>query len=294
MNWFLKWYYWYKNLWDEILFIWVVNYIFQNYKLEKLYVEAWEWKWMNHWINLNIDLFSFDTKKLIVVERDSKLNFSDTLKFFWWWEVFTDQRSFPYDGWNMYLKYFKDIIKKNFVLLGWIWTPRKFTTNLLYKLTLPRAKSIIVREQKSYSICEKYTKNIALYHDFAFDVVKLFLENKSNEENKVLINLNTYINNLESIEKIKSFSKENSDISQFFVPFDMFNDLKLFENIKKELPNIQLYDWTVHPLKNTFEFLSSCRSGIWARLHFLLILHWFGKKVTPLAYQEKINKFFSN
>lgn len=295
MNIFLKWYYWYKNLWDEILFFWVVNYLYNLYSFDIIYVEVNDVCWFENWIQTNKELVAFESDKIKCVDKGYGWDeIKCCLKVFWWWEVLADQRPFPYDGWNMLIKYPFDILKGNFSLLGWIWTPRKFLSKLLYKILLPRADKIVVRENKSFEVANMFTKNVILHNDFAQDIVWMIkkLNLQIEEKNTALININSYIYNPDSVIKIKKFIKENSERELYFIPFDMFDDLEFYEHIKDFCPSLKLYDWTDKKIIDILEFMWWSIWWIWARLHFLLLLHWLGKKTYPLAYQEKINKFF--
>ncbi len=93
MKWFLKCYYWYKNRWDELLFLWIVPYIFKKYKLTKLYIEVWDKKFMTDFVDTNKQFLSKYIYKieLIQIWDEWKYNLKKTLKFFGWWEVLTDE-----------------------------------------------------------------------------------------------------------------------------------------------------------------------------------------------------------
>lgn len=292
MDWFLKWYYWYKNLGDEILLFWVIKYIFDNFDISKLFIQAQDKIWLSSWIDRNKKFLPNGYyRKIVIVEKDFDIKSRNCIKFFWWWEWLTWQRPFPYDWRNLVIKYPKDIFKWNFVLLGWIWKPDKLKMKFLYKFLLPKAKNIIVREKFSYQIAKKYNPNSILYHDFAYDVFKQF-QWKPKSKDYVLVNINTYISNSQTFAEIKRFADNYEN--KYFMPFDMYNDVRLYEKLKSQISDLQYYDWTKKDLMQIFEFMWWAQSWIWARLHFLLILHWFGKSINPLFYQEKIKKFFEN
>lgn len=290
----MKCYYGYKNRWDELLAIWVIQWIFHNCSIEKLYIESWDKNWMKNWIDMNNDLLNKNVmNKIVVVWKDWYKNLESDLKLFLGWgELFTDQRPFPYDGWNYLLKFWKQIWKWNVVMLWWIGKVWKFRTNILYNLTLRQAEKIVVREKTSYELAKKYNKNTELYHDFALDVIDLakneLVERKSDY---ILINVNSHIMKDEkNIEKILNFVKENEWKQIYFFSCDFYDDLKYYDFFCEKIPGMKLYDRTKYSIKETLKFLAGCENAIWTRLHFLLVLKYLGKNFVPIVYQEKIEK----
>lgn len=291
MDWFLKGYYWYKNLWDEVLFFWVVNKIFKEFDVDKLYVEVSDKNRFSQWIDKNRQILEIESTQIILVEK-WYIPHKNQMLFVWGGEFFADQRKFPYDWWNILFKFFKHIIKKKFVLLWWISRPKKFRTKILYRFVLPKADKIILREKHSFDIAMKYNTNSYLYRDFAQDIYEKIKINKKNNWKKVLLNTNPYIYNLKSLEEILHSVKSYKKFEKYFVPFDINEDSKYYSHIKNFLPDLEIYDWTQFSIKEIFEFLSEAKFWIGARLHFLLFLKWSNVDIKPLFYQEKIEKFF--
>lgn len=294
MNWYLKCYYWYKNRWDELLFFGIIKRIFKNYKINNLYVESGNINRMRERIALNkTELGSKLLEKIIIVEKNDYNKLGSNLKLFLWgWELFTDQRPFPYDWWNYLLKFRKYIYKENVVMIWGIGKPRKFITKILYNLTLRKAEKIIVRENTSFKLVQKYNKNTELYHDFALDVMndcKWWI--RIDDWNYIVINVNSHImKSQENINKIMNFINKYKWIQTYFFPCDMCDDLKYFGFWKNKISNLEIYDRTKWTVKKTLNFLAWSRDSIWTRLHFLLVLKYFGKKFEPIVYQEKIQK----
>lgn len=288
----LKWYYWYKNLWDEILFFWVASYIFSNYSIKKLYVEVWDKNWFKKWLSKNSKIYDF-WDKIEIVEY-SQLNFKDiNILFLGWWEVLSDQRKFPYDWRNYLFKYFPYILHKKLVILWWIWTANKFSTRILYNIILNRAFEVVVRDNYSYNIATNYCRKVFLFEDFAVNFIKNLSVNIANKK-LLLINLNSYINNSDSQKTIKDICNDYFENEKYFIPFDYIEDISLFDALKKISKDIKLYEWVNYDLCEILEFMSWAKFWVWARLHFLLILKVFWINVQPLFYQEKIEKFFNN
>lgn len=297
MKLFLKWYYWYKNFWDELLLIWVIKWIFKTYSVDTLHIQAWNEKRLKQWLKNNDRLIKPFDEKIEVVAKDVDIKtIQPDLIIFGGWEVLTDQRSFPYDGWNYLIKYRKYIRWGKSVFLWWVWTPRWLMTKILYNLTLPKAQQIVVREKKSYSTALAYNENVILHRDFAQDVVEYLSTSIKLKEDQdyILINLNSYISNKKSLREIKSFISNYYKHTKYYVPFDIENDMKYYYILKKDIPELELYDWTKNSLEDTLNFFANAEAWIGARLHFLLLLYWFNKRLKPLFYQEKIYKFFDN
>lgn len=301
MYWFLKWYYGYKNLWDEILFFGVLKRIFDNYDINKLFVEVWDVNWFSIWIDRNKNILWSNVTKIELVDKYTSIPYP-TLKFFWGWEVLTDQRSFPHDGWNLLIRYYKDIISWNFILLWWVWTPHKWYSRILYKLILPKARQVVVREKTSQNILLGYTKQVILKEDFAYWIyldrsLKKISRNKRLSKNKsknvLLVNLNPYINDSATKWKISSIIQKMRWYKKVFIPFDIDEDMPMYKQLKQTNPELDLFDWTTYSIDEILEFISQAKEWIWARLHFLLLMNWMGLKVHPLKYQEKIGKFFA-
>lgn len=297
MDWFLKWYYWYKNLWDEILFFWVANYIFSNFDIKNLYVYVQDINWFENWIWLNKRFLDVNIER---IKPTKKSRISNWIYFFWWWEVLSEQRAFPYDWRNLIFRYPTQIFNKNFIILWWIWTPNKFHSKILYNLILRNSKKIIVRENTSFEICKKYNSNCVLLNDFSIDIFDkrksqyIGIDQNTTEKKYILINLNKYIFNKNSVKEIVNFCKKNKELVKYYIPFDLQEDYFLYKHLKEIIDDLILYDWNSYDINNIFKFMNKSEWWIGARLHFLLILKFMNKNIIPLYYQEKIKKFFYN
>lgn len=178
---YLKWYYGYKNMGDELLALGVVNYLFSAYPLEKLYIEVDNVDWFLTRLKRNKKFIWDNLCKLELVPKANKNKtfFLSVLSpkthiFLWGWEVFTPARGWFYWWWNMFILYFWKFFAKKVTLLGGISKPTTNWFNTLYKLTLPYAKDIILRDKASYTYVlstYKRSRKPILYHDFAYDIV---------------------------------------------------------------------------------------------------------------------------
>ena len=180
--------------------------------------------------------------------------------FLWWWEIFAPARGRFYGWWNMLILYFWKFWTKKVTLLGWIWHATSRTFGLLYRLTLPFAQKIILRDQNSYEYLVKsynLTKTAILYHDFAYDVLSdddilcqgLSTSTRGNLVSKtwlhcpyLLVNTNPYVDMSMLTEKLTILTQKYS--SHAFVYFPCWvEDKPLFDrltdgDIDREVDNI--------------------------------------------------------
>ncbi len=298
----MKGYYGHKNLWDEILLIGVINWIFSNYDLKELKIITPTPDWLKSWLDRNQHIINTDLSNIQFCKRYPFFA-KNTIHFWGGGEVLTDQRLFPFDWWLYAIKYFFVVLFQDFVLLWGIGKIRKKRTRILYDFLLPRAKKIVVREEKSFNIAQKYNWNVALYRDFALDVFEAGLEkqhkNGSNKEKLSeagleneqysLINWNPYIKNKTDWKKLFEFVK-NSDCLVYFVPGDIAEDLWIYQILKLHYPNLQIYDRTKYNIDEIISFFANAECWLWTRLHFLLLLKFLNKQYQSISYQDKIDK----
>ncbi len=291
----LKCYYGYKNFGDELLFFWVLEYLFSHLAISHIAVESWNKARLDERIKRNSAYLPVWKKVSTYSKSKFSFSFSPALKIFWWWEVLTDERPFIQDGRGYFFKYFWDIMFGNFVLLGGIGKPRFFRSRLLYKLMLPRAKQIIVREKDSFKIAKKYSKKVTLHRDFAYDLIEKYQETHKETISlpNLLINLHPKINKPESYRKIDHFIKKNSNKELRYVWMSP-QDLPMYDKLLEIYPEMKLRNWTSRTLDETLDFFQSASCGIWARLHFLLTLKAFNVPHEAIVYEEKIMKLIVN
>lgn len=342
---YLKWFYWYKNFWDELLLFWLLNYLQKEYNPDEIVVEVWNIEWMQSWLNKNkeylqdwiIDKLDFVENKEISRRFRQILSFFGINKYkkyfkvFGGWEVLDESRKFPHDGWNLALLHHYSIRKWKFILIWWIWTYEKFRTKKLFKYILHRAQKIICREKTSYErAISHWWKNAISYEDFSKEIFKdssaiasewrggiILNETKWSEKSinvdkdsllrtvnginsewhkkNILINISPKYFNQNNIEKIKNFVwKYSSDCKKIFFPADINIDKELFTAVRKNIPDLEIYDRTKHSLKDSIELFSSCKWWIWSRLHFLYPLKIFGKNFESISDSDKVKKVIKN
>ena len=305
---YLKWFYWYKNFWDEVLLFWLLNYLQKEYNPDEIVMEVWNIEWIESWLNNNkkylqdwiIDKLDFVENKEISKRFRQILSFfwinkyKKYFKVFWWGEVLDESRIFPHDGWNLVILHHYSIRKWKFILVWWIGTNNKFRTKRLFKYILPRAQKIICREKISYErTIANWWKKAVLYEDFSKQIFELYSWKK--EKNNILINISPKYFNKKNIEKIKNFIwKYNSNCKKIFFPADINIDKEIFTKIRKTIPDLEIYDRTKHSLKDSIELFLSCKWWIWSRLHFLYPLKIFNKNFESISDSDKVMKIIKN
>ena len=310
MDIYLKWFYWYKNFWDEVLLFWLLNYLQKEYNPDEIVVEVWNIEWMQSWLNKNkeylqdwiIDKLDFVENKEISKRFMQILSFFGINKYkkyfkvFGGWEVLDESRSFPHDGWNLVLLHHYSIRKWKFILVWWIGTSEKFRTKKLFKYILHKAQKIICREKTSYErTISHWWKNAISYEDFSKEIFKDSSLPSEWQKDNILINISPKYFNQNNIEKIKNFVwKYSSDCKKIFFPADINIDKELFTKIRKTIPDLEIYDRTKHSLKDSVELFSSCIWWIGSRLHFLYPLKIFKKDFESISDSDKVAKIIKN
>lgn len=273
--------------------IWLINYIFNNYDLNLLKIISPNPDWLSSWLDKNKDLLDIDINKITFSQKYPFFT-KNTIHFRWGGEVLTDQRSFPYDGYLYPIKFFNKIFFEDFVLFWWIWKINKKRTKYLYNFLLPKAKNIVVREKDSFNIAKSYNKNTIQYHDFAIDVLDKFKIEKKSISNNILINWNPYIKSKYDRQKLFKACQIQNNEKIYFVPWDISEDISVYQILRSQYKNIEIYDRSDKSIKEIIDFFSTAKSGVGARLHFLLILKYLSIPYQSISYQDKISKLIDN
>ena len=280
----------------------------KEYNPDEIVLEVWDMEWIQNRFSKNKtylqpgieDKIDFVENKVISKRFRQILSFFGINKYkkyfkvFGGWEVLDESRKFPHDWWNLVLLHHYSIRKWKFILVGWVWTSEKFMTKRLFKYILPRAKKIICREKTSFERVNSYWKNNAiLYDDFSKEIFES--GQKLKEEKKILINISPKYFNKKNLESIKKFvENHSSDCKKIFFPADINLDKALFTDVRKIVPDLEIYDRTKHNLQDTIDLFSTCIWWIWSRLHFLYPLKLFGKGLENISDSDKVKKILVN
>ncbi len=291
-------YYGYRNLGDELLVFWMIDYIFEHYPVDHLVIAAWDPVFLNQRLDKSVHLLwdkrtkiKIHAKKIWYVWTYRYLAYK---KFFWWGEVFSERRGF-YGGWNSALRYFPDIVRKNFTLFGGIETPKASRQKLLYKLVLPRAKAIVTRDKTSFATAKKYNSKAVLFQDFAKNLIDQLAKNtkKTTKKPYILINLHPQRSGKKDIQKVITFTSQYPDHDCYYVRC-WCDDKPLINKLKKHIPHIQQYDRDCHTVEEIISFFANATAWIGARLHFLMLLKECNVPLEAIVYAEKVKKLILN
>ena len=295
-------YYGYKNLWDELLLFWVLDRIVKTFPtctqidIEADDIERLQTRLDRHPHYLD-HLPTDDTSDKIITRAVAKdcfaLNYDHIV--IWGWEVLSDARPFPYNGRIHLIRFRKHIILWTFSVIGWVWTRKHRYSRPMFKILLAQAEQVVVRDNHSYTNTLLYTKpqNVTLHTDFALQ----FFENQNcialNSVPKSLrswfiINTNPYLWNDQVRATILNQFQRTKWLIPYFVPAEIWADDEAYESLKKDIPELQYYNWTEHSVEEIVSFLSTMHSGVATRLHIMLLLSELEVPYTPLVYQEKI------
>lgn len=107
---------------------------------------------------------------------------------------------------------------------------------------MSHAKSVVVREKRSYEVAAKYGKKSlpVLYHDFAEDVLPQTiaqldpLPSSVKEQSKALLNVNPYIWSQESKQQLVMFAEKYTAATYF--PAEIGVDDTFFAELQKSIP----------------------------------------------------------
>lgn len=314
-KWYLKWYYGYKNFWDELLALGVIKYLFAKNPLKVLYIEVDDVDRFLTRLHRH-EYYLWDILcKLKLVSKHRKLEVirysllsPDIHIFLWGGEVFTPARGWFHWWRNMFILYHMQFFRGNVTILWWISVATTWRCKLLYSLTLRRARLLILREQYSYDyVVNTYDLRYkaVLYHDFWYDVVdslRLSILTEKDMASKtwllcpyLLVNANPYVD-MSILTKLVS-TLTNARVSTSVVYFPCAQeDIALFEVFVANNVDtiVTLFDWTKHDMLTVISVYKYAYRGVWIRLHFLAMLYWMGVGYDYVVYQEKVEKFFKN
>jgi polysaccharide pyruvyl transferase WcaK-like protein len=295
MIWLLKWYYGYKNFGDEVLLLWVVPYLFTNYPLDHLYIETADKNWLDTRLTRHDELLGEVSNKITLIDKHTARDYKRDELFLWWGEVLTDGRPFPYNGRNYLLRYPMTILRGSYHLLWGIGTPKKRLSARLWKFLVGKAKTVVVREKRSYEIAGRYRADgkTVLYHDFAEDVLPEVIKSLPTMptawSTTALLNANPYIWSNETKQELIAYAARHEHAIYF--PAELGVDDTFFAELAEAIPGLTLYDRTDHSLAEICAKVAGCSGVIAARLHVLRMAKLLRLPFKPLVYQEKISTF---
>lgn len=319
MHLLIKWYYWYKNLWDELIIFSLLNRVDERFSPNRISIECWDEQRLESWI---IKHKSFLIPGIIEkLEFLPKPNRKEKIKIclwmkrksydfiiLWWWEVIDESRNFLYRWWNFFFQYRWSIKKWNTIIIGGLWTNNKRWTYFLQKFLIKNAKFIIIRDKTSYELAKNILikawldreNRIEYDWDLSLPLLQeahnIFIENKiSNKRNKYyLINMSPLCSKNPSLISIKKFADSKKESQPIYIACNKLEDQDFYKNIIDILPQCEIFDWTQSNILEILKLFYCCQWWIWARLHFLFILKIFDKQFIKIHNSHKIEANLSD
>ena len=158
------------------------------------------------------------------------------------------------------------------------------------------SKSLSSLEQ-SFPIVEEGSKSLSSLEQ-SFPIVEEGSKSFSSFQNVYLINIGPKHFTQQNLNKIKKYIKASTDVisahpvapRKIFFPADINFDKQYYPQLRKEIPDLEIYDRTKHSLFETIELFKSCSWWVWSRLHFLYPLKVFKKDLLSISDSDKVRK----
>ena len=313
MHLLIKWYYGYKNLWDELIVFSLLNRTDERFNPDKISIECGNAKRLENWILKHRDfLIPWIIKKLNFLPRPNwkekieiclwmRRNLYDYI-ILWWWEVVDESRDFLHRWWNLFFQYRRSIRQWITAIVGGLGTNKKWWTTFLQNFLVKNANIIILRDQNSFELTQKILEqsweNRQEKAEYDWDLTLPLLEEtkeilaeenvKSKREPYYLINYSPLCGKEKSFKLIRKFADSHKNIQPIYIACNKSEDEKFFKDIQEILPNCEIFDRTQANIAETLKLFYFAESGIWARLHFLYILKFFEKEFIKIHDSHKI------
>ena len=315
----IKWYYGYKNLWDELIIFSLLNRAEERFNPDKISIECWDEKWLENWILKHRDfLIPWIIKKLNFLPRPNlaekieiclwmKKNLYDFI-ILWWWEVVDESRNFLYRWWNLFFQYRRSIKQWITAIVGWLGTNKKLWTSFLQNFLVKNANIIILRDKGSFELTKKILEqnwqNREEKAEYDGDLTLSLLEEskaifteekiKSKRDPYYLVNYSPLCDKEKSFKLIRKFADSHKNLQPIYIACNKSEDEKFFKEVQEILPNCEIFERTQANIAETLKLFYFSEWGIWARLHFLYILKFFNKEFIQLHNSHKIQSNLSD
>ena len=319
MHLLIKWYYWYKNLGDELIIFSLLNWADERFNPDKISIECWDEKRLEDRIVKHeaflipgiIEKITFLPKPNLQEKFNICLWKRKKLYDFiimWWWEVVDESRSLLYRWWNLYLQYGWNIKQWSTAIVGGLWTSKKLGTSYLQKFLVRNSSIIILRDRKSFELTKRILQegwqNPDEKAEYDWDLTLPLLQEAKDifKEKKIkrqkdpyyLVNFSPLCKKEESFKLIQKFADSHKNMQPIYIACNKYEDEEFFEDIQEILPNCEMFDWTQANITETLKLFYFAEWWIWARLHFLYILKFFKKQFVQLHNSNKIEANLSD
>ena len=318
----LVWNRWYKNLWDELILLWNVKLLLDQWK--KITIACYNPDWLRGFFVQFIDVSKVSFIPELPKWFRSFFNyvFKYGMKWFfkfwkvdtvilWGWEILTEENPWAYWYWRMSIRPFlwkkklENLFKKwkeaDLYIMWWVQVPKNEEKKKQLLLLLKYTTACYLRDFDAVDEIEPYVKKCEFFMDtsyFAYDwnVFHLGWE-KSINKPYLVVNLNKNAEQFfdELVDDIKSYCKKWYRI--YYVPIAKwdniyYQDLQYAQRLEKALwenVDFALLDWELN-FENFVKVLKWAKKVFSSRLHLYLIASflWCDTKVYP--YQRKILK----
>ena len=313
---------WYKNLWDELILLWNVKLLLEQWK--KIVIACYDPQWLRSFFTQFIDVgkvsFIHELPKgfhslFDYIFRYWMRWFFEFLKcdtiILWWGEILTEENPWAYWYRRMSIwpflrkKWFENLFNKksksNLYIMWWVQIPNNSNKKKKLLSLLDDTTACYLRDFEAVDEIKPYVKKCEFFMDtsyFAYEWKNVSLVSEKNIEKRyIVVNLNKNAEKFfdELVEDIKSYSKKWYRI--YYVPIAKWNniyyqDLQYSQRLEKALwenVDFALLDWE-SDFDKFVKVLKWSKKVFSSRLHLYLIASflWCDTKVYP--YQRKILK----
>jgi len=319
MHLLIKWYYWYKNLWDELIIFSLLNRADERFNPDKISIECGDEKRLENWIiKHKAFLIPWIIEKLNFLpkpNRREKIQICLWMKkklydfiIFWWWEVIDESRSFLYRWRNLLFQYRRNIKQWMTAIVWGLWTNKKLWTQYLQGFLVKNAKIVILRDKSSFELTKKILESNWQRREekteYDWDLTLSLLEESENifKEKKIksqrdpyyLVNFSPLCKKEKAFKLIRKFADGYKKMQPIYISCNKAEDEQFFKEIQEILPNCEIFDWTQANISETIKLFYFAEWWIGARLHFLYILKFFKKDFVKLHSSHKIEANLSD
>ena len=318
----LVWNRWYRNMWDELILLWNVKLLLNQWK--KITIACYDPNWLRNFFVQFVDVDQIFFVPELPKWFRSFFNyiFRYGMKWFWkfwkcdtiilwWWEILTEENPWAYWYWRMSIrpflwkKKFQNLFKKkkesDLYIMWWVQIPKNDKKKNQLLSLLKNTTACYLRDFDAVEEIKPYVKKCEFFMDtsyFAYDWDEVFVsEEKKIEKPYVVVNLNKNAEKFfdELVQDIKSYSQKGYRI--YYVPVAKWNnvyyqDLQYSQRLEKELwenVDFALLDWE-SDFDNFVKVLKWAEKVFSSRLHLYLVASFLGCDTKVYPYQRKILK----
>ena len=304
-NMLLIWNRWYKNLWDEIILLWLVrNLLDQGKRCSIVSIDP-------DWLQQFFAQFDLDHERIVYLmespkgvrsflrymrrwsRRELSVRRQSDGVIVWWWEIMTEE------SWAWYWYRFFSLLPmvgKHFSLslMGWIQPPQKRVNKLFRSRWKKRVDHVYVRALEDVSVLEvDGRKNVSWYMDTSYEALDRSVYASEEKTNTIVMNVShlgeKYIDDI--VERVLARSDEHT--RYFFLPMsrESWDDDRPYREIFREKlwRDVGELDREVD-LAWVMKTLASAQYIVWTRLHCYLLSYFVWWDVEWLPYQRKVAK----